>query len=245
MRRSDTTVKLIYIGTILLFVLQTSAHAEEQRARGMLVASSKATLSSELAAKVIAVPKKVGESFKKGDPLIRLDCRLFKAQRDKVQSEVLVAQLKLENAQQLSKLNSIGTLDVAIAQAETEKIEAERIMAQLNVERCDIKAPFQGVVEQVDVHTHEIVQQQQALMKIVSLNSLEAEIIVSAHWMSWLEVGKAIVLHVEESQQQLEAVISHIGPSVDPTSQTIQIRAEIKKVPAKVLPGMSVVAIFN
>ncbi len=135
---------------------------------------------------------------------------------------MLVAQLKLEDAQQLSKLNSIGTLDVAIAQAETEKIEAERIMAQLNVERCDIKAPFHGVVEQVDVDTHEIVQQQQALMKIVSLNSLEAEIIVSAHWMSWLEVGKAIVLHVEESQQQLEAVISHIGPSVDPTSQTIQ-----------------------
>lgn len=238
-------MKMISIGTLLLCLVHTSVFAAEQRARGMLVASSKATLSSELAAKVISVPKRAGESFKKGEPLIRLDCRLFIAQRDKVQSEVMVAQLKLENAQQLRELNSIGSLDVAIAQAETEKIEAERVMAQLNVDRCDIKAPFSGVVEQVDVHAHEIVQQQQALMKIVSLNSLEAEIIVAAQWMTWLEVGKSIVLHVEESQQKLEAVISHIGPSVDPTSQTIQIRAQIKKVPAKVLPGMSVVAEFK
>lgn len=238
-------MKFTPLSLLVLLAVSATSSAAEDRARGMLVASNKATLSSELAAKVIAVPKKMGESFKKGDSLIRLDCRLFEAQLEKVDAQTKVAQVKLDNTQQLNQLNSIGTLEVAIAQAELQQAEAERAIAQLNVERCDIKAPFNGVVEQLDIHAFEVVQQQQALMKVVSLNGLVADIIVSAHWMAWLEVNKPIVLQVEETQQRLEAVVSHIGPSVDPGSQTIQIRASIKKVPAKVLPGMSVVAEFN
>lgn len=228
-----------------LSCLPFSLQAAELKARGMLVAVHKATLSSELAAQVIAVPKKLGASFKKGEVLVQLDCRLFEAQLQKVKAESKVAELKLQNTLQLSKLNSIGTLDVAIAEAELQKAQAESAMATLNVDRCQIKAPFQGMVEQVNVQAHEVIPQQQALLKIVSIHRLEAEIIVPADWMRWLELNKPIVLQVEESQQRLNAVVSFIGPSVDPTSQTLQIRARIKDIPAKVLPGMSVVADFN
>ncbi|AWY00365.1 hypothetical protein A8139_10405 [Marinomonas primoryensis] len=216
-----------------------------ERARGILVAADKATLSSELAARVVALPKKMGETFKQGDSLIQLDCRLFEAQLDKVDAETKVARMKLDNTKQLNQLNSIGTLEVVIAEAELQKVEAERSMARFNVERCDIKAPFDGAVEQLDIHRFEVVQQQQALMKVVSRGRLEADIIVPAQWMAWLTKNKVIRLQVEETKQTLQAVVSVIGPSVDPTSQTLQIRATIKNVPAKVLPGMSVVAEFQ
>lgn len=187
----------------------------------------------------------MGETFKQGDSLIQLDCRLFEAQLDKVDAETKVARMKLDNTKQLNQLNSIGTLEVVIAQAELQKVQAERSMARFNVERCDIKAPFDGAVEQLDINRFEVVQQQQALMKVVSRDRLEADIIVPAQWMAWLAKDKVIRLQVEETKQILQAVVSIIGPSVDPTSQTLQIRATIKNVPAKVLPGMSVVAEFQ
>jgi membrane fusion protein, multidrug efflux system len=242
MRLMKKPIGLLFItGCFLLTSIEVAA---EERARGILVASHKASLSSELAAKVIAVPKKMGESFHKGDLLIQLDCRLYNAQLEKVEAEAKMALAKLENVQQLNRLNSIGTLDVVIAEADLQKVQAERTMARLNVERCNIKAPFAGSIEQLDVQPFEVVQQQQALMKIVGLERLEADIIVPAQWMTWLTINKTIVLQVEETQQRLPAVVSHIGPSVDPTSQTVQIRATIKDVPSKVLPGMSVVAEF-
>jgi membrane fusion protein, multidrug efflux system len=219
--------------------------AETFNARGLLVSPYRATLSSELAARVVQLPKKMGESFKRGDTLVALDCRLFDAQQEKVSAEVKVAQIRLENTRQLNKLRSIGTLDVAIAESELQKVMAEQRIAQLNVERCDIKAPFDGAVEQLDIHPFEVVQQQQALLKIVGKASLEADIIVPAEWMSWLKTGLSVRLQVEETQQVLQAFVSHIGPSVDPTSQTVQIRATIKEIPEKVLPGMSVLAMFN
>ncbi|TYL48326.1 efflux RND transporter periplasmic adaptor subunit [Marinomonas sp. IMCC 4694] len=226
-----------------LFSLPVVAQ-ETVKARGLLVATNKATLSSELAARVIALPKKMGDGFKQGDTLIQLDCRLFAAQLQKVDAEVTVATAKLDSTRQLNLLNSVGSLDVVIAEAELQKTQAEQGMAQLNVDRCDIKAPYDGYVEQLDIQRFEVVQQQQALMNIVSRASLEADIIVPAQWMAWLTINKAITLQVEETQQTLQAVISHIGPSVDPTSQTLQLRATISSIPAKVLPGMSVVAEF-
>lgn len=219
--------------------------AQTTHARGLLVATHKATLSSELAARVVELPKKMGESFKQGDTLVALDCRLFEAQQDKVSAEVKVAQIRLENTKQLNQLRSIGTLEVAIAESELQKIIAEQRIAQLNVERCEIKAPFDGAVEQLDISPFEVVQQQQALLKIVGVSRLDADIIVPAEWLSWLKIGASTRLQVEETQQVLQAFVSHIGPSVDPTSQTVQIRASIKDVPAKVLPGMSVLAKFN
>lgn len=231
-----------------LIVLSAASPAIAQdslKARGLLVASSKATLSSELAARVIALPKQMGEAFKQGESLIQLDCRLFEAQLQKVDAELKVAQVKLDSTRQLNQLNSVGTLDVAIAEAELQKTQAEQNMAQLNVERCDIKAPYDGYVEQLDIQRFEVVQQQQALMKIVSRKTLEADIIVPAQWMTWLSLNSVIQLRVEETQHNLRAVIRHIGPSVDPTSQTLQLRATIQTIPAKVLPGMSVVADFK
>ena len=150
-------------------LLAMPARAQENlKARGILVSTNKATLSSELSARVIALPKKMGESFKRGDVLIQLDCRLFKAQLDKMQAEENIAQQRLENTNQLNLLNSIGKLEVTIAQAELQKVQAERTMAQLNVERCDVKAPFDGSVEQLEINRFEVVQQQQPLSSDLS-----------------------------------------------------------------------------
>lgn len=229
-----------------LYLLAMPASAQENlKARGILVSTNKATLSSELSARVIALPKKMGESFKRGEVLIQLDCRLFKAQLEKTQAEENIAQQRLENTNQLNLLNSIGKLEVTIAQAELQKVQAERTMAQLNVERCDIKAPFDGAVEQLEINRFEVVQQQQPLLKIVGITNLLADIIVPAEWLLWLNPGMQVSLLAEETQQVLAAQVSHISPSVDPSSQTVQIRAVIKDIPIKVLPGMSVVANFT
>ncbi len=218
--------------------------AQSKTARGLLVAVHKATLSSELSSKVISLPLKMGESFNKGDTLVALDCRLFEAQLEKIAAEAKVAQIRLDNNKQLNQLRSIGTLEVAIADAELSKVKAEYRITQLNVERCQIKAPFSGYVEQLDIQNYEVVQQQQPLIAIVDNRQLHAAIIVPAEWKNWLQLGKSISLRVEETGQTLKGTISHIGPSIDPTSQTLQLRAEVKNVPEKVLPGMSVVAEF-
>jgi len=230
------------IGIIWLLLITT---AQALEARAVIKTPQRATLSAELVAKVIGLPKSPGEVFRQGDLLVQLDCRLFEAQTDKVQAERRAIQLKLQNAITLNRLNAIGQLEVDMAQAELDKVEAELRMTELNVERCQIHAPYDGKVVQWLVKSYEIANQNQTLIEVVGTKQLEAEMIVPANWVNWLRVGKQVNLIIEELNQVLPTRISYIGAVIDPVSQTLVLRSLITKPPAGLLPGMSVTAQFT
>lgn len=212
-------------------------------ARAVVKPIDHGVLSGELSAKVAHIPKRMGDSFKKGDTLVAFECAIFKAQRDKVSAERELAQVKVSNARELNRLNSIGKLEVAITEAELKKVDAELRIANLNTDRCTIKAPYDGSVVGLQVNEHESVKEQQPLIEIVGNAQLEAEIIVPANAINWLKVGSPIRLLIDETGKEIQSTISHISPTIDPTSQTLQLRAKIQD--SSVRAGMSATVKFN
>ena len=125
-----------------------------------------------------------------------------------------------------------------------EKAKSELLIAELNVERCQIKAPFDGAVEEVVVNTFETIQPQVELMKIIQTEVLELEMVVSSEWISWLKIGHPIKVYIDEIQKEFNATISGIGANVDAVSQTIQLKGTITDTSPALLPGMSGRVVF-
>lgn len=215
----------------------TYAANESVTARAVIKSLDRVVLSGELTAKISHLPKRMGETFRKGDTLVGFDCSIFKAQRDKVSAERDLALVKVNNARELNRLNSIGKLEVSITEAELKKVEAELRIASLNTDRCVIKAPYDGSVVGLQVNEHESVKEQQPLIEIVGKESLEADIIVPANTINWLKVGTPIRLTIDETGKEIQSSISHISPTIDATSQTLQLRAKLKD--ASIQAGMS------
>lgn len=233
---------------LLMAVISSSytIRADGLQARGLIRTLDNTTLSSELTSRVISLPKRMGESFKQGDVLAELDCRLFEAQRQKVSAELKSVKLKLGNARKLSDLRSIGTLELALAESEVQKTRAEFDIATLNTDRCHITAPYDGRIEHVLVQEYETVQQNQEMLKIVGNQRLEAEIVVPADWLKWIASGQPVLLQSSETGQLLSAQVSYISPAIDPTSQTLQLRARLPdQTTESIYPGMSVLATFH
>lgn len=239
-------LKRFLVGTLWLsasLCAVSSVAGEGISARAVIKSLDRAVLSGELTAKVAHLPKRMGESFSKGDTLVAFDCSIFKAQRDKVSAERESAQVKVANARELNHLNSIGKLEVAIAEAELKKVDAELRIATLNTERCTIKAPYNGSVVGLQVNEYESVKEQQPLIEIVGKESLEAEIIVPANAINWLKVGTPIRLTIDETGKEITSTIAHISPAIDSTSQTLQLWAKVKD--ANVQAGMSATVRFE
>ncbi|GAA3700121.1 hypothetical protein GCM10022421_03190 [Oceanisphaera sediminis] len=222
----------------------SSIQAEEHKARAVINAWDRAVLSGELAARITSLPKRPGESFNKGDLLVGLDCALYEAQAGKVAAEHTAARVKLDNARQLNELRSIGSLDVALAQSEYAQTQAELRIARINTQRCRIKAPYNGKVVTVLVNQHENIRQQQELIEIVADQRLEAEVVVPATWLSWLQPAMPLTLQIDETGARVEATIAAISPAIDPVSQTLLLRAELTP-SAALMPGMSATAYFT
>ena len=177
---------------IASFFLSIPVHSQDMESRALVVASQEAVLSSELAARIENIAVKEMQRFKKGDLLIQFDCSLYEAQKDVVSANANGALIKLKSDEQMLQMRSIGKYELELSISEYEKAKSELRIAELNVERCKIKAPFDGAVEEVVVNTFETIQPQVELMKIIQTDILELEMVVSSEWISWLTIGHPI-----------------------------------------------------
>ena len=233
------------VKTVVLIVLMLSyANAEVRESRALVVASQEAILSSELAAQIENIAVKEMQRFKKGDLLIQFHCSLYEAQKDVVSANANSALIKLKSDEQMLQMRSIGKYELELSISEYEKAKSELRIAELNVERCQIKAPFDGAVEEVVVNTFETIQPQVELMKIIQTEVLELEMVVSSEWISWLKIGHPIKVYIDEIQKEFNATISGIGANVDAVSQTIQLKGTITDTSPALLPGMSGRVVF-
>ena len=229
---------------IASFFLSIPVHSQDMESRALVVASQEAVLSSELAARIENIAVKEMQRFKKGDLLIQFDCSLYEAQKDVVSANANGALIKLKSDEQMLQMRSIGKYELELSISEYEKAKSELRIAELNVERCQIKAPFDGAVEEVVVNTFETIQPQVELMKIIQTDILELEMVVSSEWISWLTIGHPIKVYIDEIQKEFNASISGIGANVDPVSQTIQLKGTINDASPALLPGMSGRVVF-
>jgi len=233
-------VKIIILSLLFTF----SSKAEVRESRALVVASQEAVLSSELAARINSISVKEMERFKKGDLLIQFDCSLYEAQKDVVRANENSALIKLKSDEQMLQMRSIGKYELELSISEYEKAKSELRIAELNVERCEIRAPFDGAVEEVVVNAFESIQPQVELMKIIKTDVLELEMVVSSEWVSWLTIGHPITVYIDEIQEEFNASISGIGANVDAVSQTIQLKGTITNASSALLPGMSGRVVF-
>ena len=230
----------------LSFVLMVSyLYANDDfSARAVILSLDRTILSSEIAGEIIELSKSEGDSFKKGDTLIKIDCSVYKAQKRKIEVEKEISKLQLEKNKKLDTYGSIGTFEIQISQENYNKQQAENDIAAINVSRCSIQAPFDGRVASKKVSKHQSIKPQDELLEIVSIDNLEARVVVPSSWLVWLKRGMEFDLMIDETKTKIKAQVVQLDSVVDPTSQSLSIRAKLIKPFENIIPGMSATAIF-
>ena len=204
----------------------------------VLEPSTQATFSSEIGATIAKYQLREGDAVKKGQTLIRFDCRLHDAEVDRVSSDVDRAQARHDNIKRLESLKSASQLDVILAEADLKQAKAEANIAQLNQRRCTIRAPWPGVVAESQVNQYEMVSVGTPLFKLIRLDTLEGRISLPSAALKTLSVGDAVTVYIAEIDTQIPTTIARIGVEIDPVSETVEVSVAIPE-GIGALPGMS------
>jgi membrane fusion protein (multidrug efflux system) len=212
---------------------------DDRRIRTQLVSPDAVILSSELAAKIDALPLREGDAFKRGDKLVVFDCSLYNAQFKKAQAIADSANKLWAVNKRLADLNSVGELELEQSAAKVREAEAELHYMKTSVDKCVIRAPFAGRIAKRLVATHQYVNTGTPLLDILSSEQLELQMIVPSNWLTWLKTGMTFSVQVEELGQQYPAQITRLGARIDPVSQTIAITGKVSASAPELLAGMS------
>lgn len=224
--------------------LLDDATSTASEVRGVLRARFQAVLASELAGRVTEIPFAEGQSFSKGDVLVRFDCSAYQAQANASGAAVRAAREELRNKQQLAALNSVGRFEVALAEARQSQAQAESQVYQVQVQRCQVKAPFDGQVVVRRVQAHESVASGTPLLEIVDNRSLEIHLLVPSRWLGKLKPDQAFSFVPDETGTPINAVVKRLGARIDEGSQTLLLIGSVPANTPGLLAGMSGTAHF-
>ena len=227
--------------------LQTGLETETpiMTARGVLRPGQTAEISAPMSARLLSVPYKSGQYFKRGAVLARFDCKRQEAELAALSSAHKTLSLQYENTNELYNAGAAGALDVSIAESEVTQAAAEIDVINARLKDCVIYAPFAGYVTTQHMRSHEMPAVNAPIYSILRAGSLEISVIAPSSWMRWAKPKQGFVFHVDETDTAMNAEIIRLGASVDPVSQTIEITAKPKGKIGANLAGMSGQAVFN
>ncbi|MCP4182164.1 MAG: efflux RND transporter periplasmic adaptor subunit [Hyphomicrobiales bacterium] len=207
--------------------------------RGIVKASARTEISTELSARVTKIGFKEGQSFQKGDLLIAFDCRRLNAKLDSQKALLREFAISLRSALFLKKRNAGNRHDVDIAHAKVAKAKADVESIQIRLGECNIYAPFKGRVAGLNIHEHEIPATAKTLVSIVSMQEPEIEIVIPSSWLSWLKQGSRFNFSIDETGKIYRGQVIRPSAVVSTVSHTIKIFAKFSSQSEEVLPGMS------
>ena len=213
--------------------------------RGIVRAQDEAWYSSELGLPIDQLPFKEGQTFKKGELLISFDCATLDAQLKAADAKLQGESITFKNNRELKVHNAIGQYDVDLSEAKVREALAERDAIAVNIARCDIKAPFNGEVGQLNVHLHETPDRSIRMMQVLDSSSLEVDTIVPSTWLRWLKVGSRFTIAIDELGETTDGEVIRIAAAVDAVSQTVKVVGRLASDQGRIRPGMSGALIFT
>lgn len=192
----------------------------------VLEASEITTLSFEVGGKLEAIDLDVGQRVSQGDVLARLDPASLELQLETAEAAVVEAEAAArnatENAERQAELLKRGSVTRVVADdARTQAEIADASLSQArtaletareNLGKATLAAPFDGIVNSVEVDSFATIGVGAAVAQIYPSDSFEVAFSVNFDSVNRLVVGKqATVRLADKPDVVLDAVVSEIG----------------------------------
>ncbi|NVK28882.1 MAG: efflux RND transporter periplasmic adaptor subunit [Flavobacteriia bacterium] len=98
-----------------------------------------------------------GQLVKKGQLLFQIMPNLYQAELAKARAEANFAEIELNNTKSLADSGVVSSNELAMAQSKYAKAEAELYLAQTHLNFTNIVAPFDGLIDKLDVRLGSLV----------------------------------------------------------------------------------------
>ncbi len=200
-----------------------------------------------------------GQSVRKGDPLVQLDDRDYRASVARTEAGLEVARANLTLARSelargqeifANRIISRQELDVlvnkrAVAAAEVSQLEAELEQARVSLEYTLLRSPIDGVVLAKLKEVGEIAVPggfagSGDLVRLANLSDIRAEVDVNEADLSRVRIGQAARVTPDAySDRPYEARVVKMYPQVDRQKGTLKVEVQVLEPDDKLLPDMS------
>ena len=217
----------------------TGTVLDKIRAVGTLLPNESVMISPEIAGRIARLPFNEGDGVKAGDALVELDSAILRAELDKAQSDLTLAEANRKRAMTLATQGT-GTLrarDEAVAAYQSAT--ANVALAKARLEKTAITAPFSGVLGMRSVSAGAYVSPGDRIVQLAAIDPVKVEFRVPELALPSLQAGQKIQITVDALPgRTFDGAIYVVDPIVDANGRAIRLRARIPNPDGKLSPGL-------
>jgi RND family efflux transporter MFP subunit len=203
---------------------------------GEVIGAREAQLASALGGFVESVPVKTGQRVRRGAVIARIDRATHQAQAELARVEVEAADRELKRLQKLG--GAVASARVDQARTTYERAKAQLAIAQLRLSRAVVRAPFPGVIANLDAERGEVVAPGRTLVRLIQTNPVEVSVSVSDVDVALLSVGSQAAVSTVNQPTPILGKITRIEPAADVETRTFLVRVQLPNPDAALRPGM-------
>lgn len=168
---------------------------------------------------------KEGSEVKKGQLIMSMDIELYQRSLDQLKTELVLAETMFEKQSNLWNQN-IGT-EVQYLESKNRKESLENQIANIKtqISKSQIRAPFQGTIENVLVREGEMAQMGSPLVRIVNHRDMYIKADLSESHIGKFKKGDKVIIQFPSIGQTIESKISSVGQIIDEMNRTFSVEA--------------------
>nr|WP_321412243.1 efflux RND transporter periplasmic adaptor subunit [uncultured Allomuricauda sp.] len=107
-----------------------------------------------------------GQFVKKGQRMFHIMPNVYQADLQKAKAEAEVAEIEYQNTKLLADGEVVSANELAMAKAEYDKAKAEVLLAETHLGFTDIRAPFDGIMDHLEVREGSLLDEGELLTKL-------------------------------------------------------------------------------
>lgn len=221
-------------------VVQAEPFDEHITVTGMLEADRDVTVASEEQGVVREIFVEKGERVSEGEPILRIDDSVLRAQYEQAVSEAALARETYERQRRLWEDEQMGT-EIAYLQAKygAQTADANARQLESRLERTVVRAPISGLLEDRQVEVGTMVQPGTAVARVVDADPLKVVAGVPERYAGQVESGgEADVALEAEGLGVMRGRVRFVGTVVDTRSRTFPVEVDVPNASGELKAGL-------
>ncbi|HPR30983.1 MAG TPA: efflux RND transporter periplasmic adaptor subunit [Prolixibacteraceae bacterium] len=204
---------------------------------GNIRANERVELVSELALRLVSIHFNEGSRVSKGDRLFQLDDAALKADLQKVEARLELAQRTAGRNQDLFETGGISQQIYDESVFAVKVLQAEKESLLVLLDKTSIDAPFSGIVGIRNVSEGAYVTPGKVLTTLEDVRRLKIEFSVPEAYAGLIFKGKSFDFTLDGLPGTFSAVVDAVNPSIDPLTGNLRALAIIVSVDSRLKAG--------
>jgi multidrug efflux system membrane fusion protein len=226
------------VPTVQVLDLVAELHERRLVLFGRSEAQRKVQVRAETSGQVVEKVAQKGQAVKAGDVLIRLDMEDRGARLREVEALVEQWQAKAKASASLARSGYAAAVQSAEDAAALESARARLEAVKLEIERTEIRAPFDGVVDDILVEVGDYVDAYDQVALVVDLDPIKIVVQVTEQNADGIRVGRKAAVRLVTGTTAGGA-ISYVARTGDPATRTFRVEISAANADARIAEGVT------